>query len=457
MDRISTGIESLNHILSGGFPQGAAVLIAGRPGTGKTILAHQMMFYNASQNKKTIYFTTLSEPLVKVMKFQQEFDFFEINKIQNSVIYYDLGSILRRKGPSQALITVTDLLKKHQPDLVIIDTIKTIADMIVSLTEFREFLLDLSLRLTTWGSTTLLLGEYSEEDIEIRPESAIADGIVYLSGTEEKRQQKRYLRILKMRGTNYAGGENVFTITKSGIEIYPRINPKVSEQKYELFTNRISTGVPSLDEMMRGGIPFGTTTLISGSSGTGKTILALHFALAGLKEHKKVVYVAFEENPTQIIQGALNLGLDLHKYIDQRLLYMKHVSPIELDVDEHVYEIQRLVEEIKADRLIIDSISSFEMGIKDKVKYTDYIWSLTDYFKTRGISVYLTHEIHNNDETSQLTKHGISYIADNMLLLKYLEAGLELKRYMRVVKMRSSSHDTKLREIVIDNNGFMLI
>ena len=456
MDRVSTGIESFDNILSGGFPQGATILIVGRPGTGKTTLAHQTMFYNATLDKKVLYLTTLAEPLVNVMKFQQQFKYFDINKVQDSVIYHDLGSILRKKGPSQALTVITELLKEHQPSLVIVDTIKTIADMILTSTEFREFVLDLSLRLSTWGSTSLLLGEYSEEDIEIRPESAIADGIIYLSGTEEKRRQKRFLRILKMRGTGHQGGENVFTINSNGIEIFPRINPEVSNQAYEQFSSRISSGIVGLDEIMNGGIPMGTTTLVSGASGTGKTILALNFALAGLKENKKVVYVTFEENPAQIIRGASNLGIDLQKYIDEGLLYMKHISPIELDVDEHVYEVQKLVKNTDAKRLIIDSISSFELGLQDKVKYTDYIWSLTDFFKRQGVSVYLTHEMHNSSEISMLTKHGISYVADNLLLLIYKEEGLELKRFLRVVKMRASSHYNGLKEIVIDENGFWL-
>lgn len=201
MDRLSTGIKELDNILQGGFPEGTTILIVGRPGSGKTILAHQIMFHNASPEHKAIYLTTLSEPQVKVMKFQQEFSYFDHHKFQRSVFYRDLGSILRKLGPAQALVLIDELLRKHQPRLMVMDTVKTIAEMIPSQTEFREFLLDLSLRLATWGCTALLLGEYCEEEVELRPESAIADGILYLSGTEERNLQKRYLRILKMRGT----------------------------------------------------------------------------------------------------------------------------------------------------------------------------------------------------------------------------------------------------------------
>lgn len=457
MERVSTGITALDNILDGGFPIGATVLVVGRPGTGKTILAHQIMFHNASSDNKVIYLTTLSEPQVKVMRFQKEFSFFDNSKFQKSVIYHDLGSILRKHGPAQALLIIDELLKKHEPRMMIIDTVKTFADIIPSITEFREFILDLSLRLATWGCTTILLGEYSEEDIEIRPESAIADGVVYLYGTEEKQQQKRYLRILKMRGTNHASGETVFRITQNGIEIFPRINPMVKKQVYNQFDERISTGVAGLDTIMGGGIPRGTTTLVSGSAGIGKTFLALSFALAGFAKAEKAVFVSFEENPAQLVHNCLNMGIDLERYIREGLLHIIHVSPIELDVDEHVYRIQKLVSDIKAQRLVIDSISAFEIGMPDKIKYTDYIWALTDFFKTQGVSVLLTNEMHDSVAASLLTKHGISYVADNLVLLHYKEEGLGIKRFARVVKMRSSSHSTELRELVIDRHGLRIV
>ncbi|HUW64714.1 MAG TPA: ATPase domain-containing protein [Spirochaetia bacterium] len=456
MQKVSTGINALDAILGGGIPEGATVLVVGRPGSGKTIMAQQMMFHNASPENKVIYMTTLAEPQVKVLKFQQEFSYFDRSKFQQAVIYHDLGSALRKGGPSQALAVIDEVLKQHQPRLFILDAMKSLADMMPSPTDYREFLLDLSLRLATWGCTALLLGEYSEEEIEDRAESTIVDGIILLYGTEEKKHQKRYLRILKMRGTGYASGETVFRITEEGINIFPRLHPVVRNQEYIQFTGRISTGVPGLDELMDGGIPRGNTTLVSGSSGTGKTMLALHYGLAGLLAGETTVFVTFEENPSQFVGNAMVLGIDLRPYIESGHLHLIHISPIELEVDEHVFRIQKTVRDTYAGRLIIDSISSFEVGMGDKEKYTDYIWALTDFFKTQGVNVLLTHEMHEVTSVSVLTKHGISFVADNLLLLFYLEQGAEVKRFLRVLKMRGSNHSTLLRELRIGNHGLSL-
>ncbi|MEN6348868.1 MAG: ATPase domain-containing protein [Syntrophomonas sp.] len=456
MERISTGVTALDEILGGGIPQGSTILLAGRPGSGKTILATQMLYHNADGDSKVAYLTTLSEPQVKVLKYQQEFTFFSPEKVQESVVYYDLREPLRRHGPTQALEIIDGLLKTHQPRLLVIDTIKTMSEMIGSLIDTREFILDLTLRTYVWNCTTLLIGEYSEKEIEIRPESAIADGIIYMSGNEERKYQRRYLRILKMRGTRYEAGENIFTISQEGIELFPRLNPVVAGQKYLAPTQRLSTGLFSLDQMMGGGVLAGTATLISGGPGAGKTVLAQHFAYEGLKQGEKVIFITFEEHPAQFLNNAGSLGLNISSFAESGHLYIDHLSPIEVNIDRYVVELLRKVIEIGASRVIIDSISSFEVGMADKVKYTDHIWSLCDNLKTLGVSILLTHETPYGSP-SEATRHGISFIADNLIVLHSNLIDLTERVFLSIVKMRGSSHSHRPAELSIGVDGLQFI
>lgn len=457
MDRITSGIESLDYVLHGGIPAASSVLIVGNPGTGKTILVNQIVFNNASADNKVLYFATMSEPQVKIMKFQQEFSYFDINKFQQSVIYCDLGSVLSKDGTKRALAYIDELLLEYQPKIIVIDTIKTLSDMIQSNLEIRKFMLELSTKLAVWECTTFYLGEYTEKEIEERPESAIVDGIIYLSGTEEKKFQKRFLRILKMRGTGFESGEIFFRITSDGFVLFPRLHSDVSDEIYSRnFSQRLSSGNQNLDKLLGGGIPRSTVTIISGGTGTGKTLMSVNFAFGGLKNGESVVYATFEENPKQLINSALSIGIELAPYLESGKLIIIHVSPVELDLDEHIFLIQTYIRKMKASRLIIDSISSFELGVEDKIKYTDYIWSLTNFLKAEGVTTIMVHEIHESMHVLELTKYGISFVADNLILLQSKEIGLDIKRYIRVVKCRSSYHEMGLKEYRITQDGILI-
>jgi len=317
-------------------------------------------------------------------------------------------------------------------------------------------MLDLSLRLNTWGCTAVFLAEYGEDEIELRPESALVDGIVFLSGMEEKKRQRRFLRINKMRGTPYGGGENAFKITGDGITLYPRLKPDLASRAYaESRKTRISWGLPGIAVLTDGRIPRDSTTLITGGAGTGKTVMALHFVHAGLAAGESALYVSFEEHPAQLMATADSFGLDLAGPAAAGRLEMMHVSPMELDVDEHGAQIQAVAQALDASRVVIDSVSAFELSMADKAKYTDYIWALSDYFRSRGRSLLMTHEMSEHN-VMEFTKHGMSYVADNLVLLRFLETGSELRRSLRIVKMRSSRHTMEVRELRIEGNRLIV-
>ena len=456
MERLKTGIRGLDQVLQGGIPRYSTILIAGSPGSGKTILSQNILFnYNRASGLNVLYLSTISEPQFKVIRFQQEFSFFNSEAFMDTVIYQDIGSIIRTKGIKQTLEIVDELVQQLQPALIAIDSIKAIADMLPSALAFREFISDLNIKLSLWECTVLLVGEYNEEEISRRPESAVVDGIIYLYGAEEKKFQKRYLRILKMRGTSYEAGEHLLKISQEGVNIFPRLNPLFSGsgQTYSHDFQRQSTGVPGLDQMLGGGIPAGTTTLISGETGTGKTLLALSWIVQGARENEPGLFVTYDENPLQLKRNASSFGWRADNFLKRNLLDFFYVSPIELEVDQHIHEIQQKALEMQVGRIVIDSISSFEIGMSDKYKYTDYLWGLTSFFKMQGISLTIITESLYSQGSLELTKHGTSYLADNIIILSYLRDGFETRRLLEVRKMRGSRHLATAREYMISSRG----
>lgn len=454
MKQIVTGVRGLDQVLQGGFPEYSTILLAGKPGTGKTILTQNILFNHASRTgSKVLYITTLSEPQIKVIRHQQEFSFFEPHLFDESVIYREIGSVVMTGGLDAAGVSLENLVKEHQPDMVAIDSIKAISDILVSPAKFREFVANLNLSLPLWGCTVVLVGEYSEEGLQGKPETAMADGIIYLYGMEESKHQKRYLRILKMRGTDFSPGEHSYDISSSGIEVYPRLNPVVARQDYPAGGGRQSSGIHELDRMMRGGIPVGSTTLICGSTGTCKSLLNLGWLVQGGREGEAGLLITFDQSPGEIVRVCEPFGWDLPDLIERGLLEIMHVSPMELNVDRLVYRIQKTVSDRDIRRTSLDSISSFEVGMADKGKYTDYLWSLADWFKASGVSLTMVEETRFGLGLPTVSTRKTSYIADNIIRLGYLQADWGLHRVINVLKMRGSDHEMAMRELVVDGRG----
>ncbi len=220
MRRLASGVPGLDEVLGGGIPEGSSVVIAGTPGTGKTVLAQHMLVASQGQGK-VLYLATMSEPQFKVLRYQQRFAFFDQGRFMASVVFEDVAASMH-KGPQSVVRAVEQAVARHEPRLVVIDSFRAVADLSPSALERRAFVYDLSLRMAIWGCTLALIGEYAEADIEIQPEFAVVDGILYLYGTGEHKVQRRYLRVMKTRGTSTLPGEHALTIDETGVSIHPR-------------------------------------------------------------------------------------------------------------------------------------------------------------------------------------------------------------------------------------------
>ncbi len=454
--KIPTGISGLDHVLSGGIPRLSINIISGAPGSGKTILVQQAMFHNAAPSAKALYLTTLSEPAIKMLHYLQKFSFYDPNKVNTDIIYRDIGEVVRQQSLPEAIDVIINHVQEHKPNIVVIDSFKAIHDMAKDVVEVRKFGYDLAVRLITWNVTTFFIGEYTAHEIETEPIFAIADGIIRLHYQPQGLHYQRFVDVLKMRGEGFFEGFHPLTISSEGLIVYPRIRTPLEIPHRLMSDERVSTGLRTLDDMLEGGLLNSTTTMVAGGAGTGKTLLGLHFITAGIANEEPGVIVTFQENPDQLKSIALSLGWDLRALEERQLLVHLYHSPVELQPDIHAARIREVVERIQARRIFIDSIKDIEISTPDKVRYKDYIYSLVNEFKLMGVTTMLSNEIPELFGPFQLSEYGVSFIADNVILLRYLEQMGRMSRALSILKVRGSQHSKDIREFEITRQGIQI-
>ena len=453
--RIQSGNPQADSILGGGFPANSINIVMGQPGTGKTIFAEQLLFANATGDRPLLYVTTLSEPLNKVVSYVQRFTFFDADKLGTQVQYEDLGAELAQKGPAALTEWLREAIKTRSPKIIVIDSFRAIHDLAMRQDDMRRFISEFAGILSAYDVTAFLLGEYAPRDIERFPEFAVADSIIELARQPMSTRDERYLRVIKLRGSSYHEGQHAFRITGAGLEIYPRlITPRVPEN-YESLTKRLTTGVPGLDKILGGGLFVGSTTLLVGSTGSGKTTMSLQFALEGIKHGDKVLYVNFQENPAQLRRAIANLSGDADS-AQKKGLRLLYASPVELQIDSIVVEIFDAIEHKGVRRLVIDALGDLASAASDAQRLHDYLYSLIQHFSVRGVTTLLTLESGEAITTYvPLAEQRFSYMSDNLI---HLGAGgmKTQQRTLHVVKMRGSAHEREPRDFEITGKGLRL-
>lgn len=450
-DRIQTGNPQADGILGGGFPSNSINIVMGQPGTGKTIFAEQILFHNATRERPALYATTLSEPMSKVVTYVQRFSFFQPDRLGTDIQYEDLGAALSEQGPDALIAWLDDAIKTRSPKIIVVDSFRAIHDLAMSSDDLRRFISRFAGLLSAYDVTAFLLGEYTQEDIRKYPEFAVADAIVELARETLGTRDERYLRVLKLRGSGYREGQHAFRITRAGLELYPRlVAPRIPEE-YEQLTDRLSTGVPGLDKVMGGGLFTGSTSLIVGMTGTGKTTLALQFAIAGVKRGEKALYVNFQENPAQLRRAIAGLGHD-PKTLEKKGLRLLYASPVELQIDSIVVEIFEAIRTGEIERLVIDAVGDLAAAASDRQRLHEYLYSLIQHFAARDVTTMLIESGEGFTGGAWEQEQRFSYMSDNVLFLSWSHSEVT-QRTLRIVKMRGSNHEHAIREFEIGAKG----
>jgi len=455
MDLSASGDNALDTILGGGFPVRSVNVVAGAPGSGKTLFTLQMLFALARRGQKCLYFTTLSEPALKLVRYIQGFSFFDAALLESRIRFLDLSTTLRAKGVEDAVAELTAHVEEEEPAFVVIDSFKALGELIPNPVLHRTLVHDLAVQMAAWGSTTFLVGEYTEGDITAFPEFAIADGIVVLENRHADLTAVRGLEIRKLRGMNYITGRHFFDITPQGLAFHPRVRAPDRLGEADL-SDRVPFGISGLDELVDGGAPRGSTTVVQGGTGTGKTLLGLQFLVEGARRGERGVLVSLEETSSELRAIAGGFGFDLRALEESKLLVMRYESPVELSTDRFLNMIREEVAATGAKRVVLDSLTSMALGVPSERRLKELVYATTKHLRALGATVVMTMEIPDLLGSALITGHGISFAADNLIQLRYVEAGGRLSRALIVIKVRGVKHSTELRALDIGSSGMCI-
>ncbi|MDZ4830833.1 MAG: ATPase domain-containing protein [Phycisphaerae bacterium] len=461
--QLKTGVPGLDEVLGGGLPEFSFNIIAGSPGCGKTTLAHQIMFANATAKKPAIYFTVLGEPAIKMLRYQQQFSFFDQSKMKKAIRFVNLSDLVLEKNLDEVLAEIVRQVEAISPSVVVVDSFRTAVRKATSATgggevELQGFVQRLALHLTSWQATTFLIGEYMEAEIRDNPVFTVADGLFWLYQSVERNSIVRKMQVIKLRGQESVPGLHTFRITSDGVQVFPRTYGLTGTVDTKKGKRRLSTGVVELDEMLSGGIPSGNSLLISGPSGGGKSILAAHFLAEGLRIDEAGVAAVFEERPDEYVARAGKLGLNLAAGRKRGALEVIYLRPLDLSVDETVHEIVAAVERTGAKRLVIDSLAGFEMALAPafRTDFRESLYRMIVALTRLGVTIISTVEVEEDFTSLGLSNFTISFLADDIIRLRYVSLDGQLRRMLMVVKMRGGKHSTDMREYEITNKGFKI-
>lgn len=460
--QLPSGVQGLDLILGGGVPEGSLNLVAGAPGAGKTTLAHQFVFENATPERPALFFTILGEPAAKMLRHQQQYTFFDSEKVGESIHFVNLSDVVIERGLEGALERIIEEVENTDAGVVVVDSFRSLAQTVRAgsdaPSEPRGVLQRLAMHLTAWQVTSFLVGEYEEADKTGNPIFTIADTIVWLEQVTDNNSVVRKLQVVKVRGQAPMPGLHTYRITDAGLQVFPRLSLAVDEHERETPSGRATTGVAGLDEMMDGGIPTGDSVLVAGPSGSGKSVLATQFIAEGGNHGEAGVLVVFEEHPKEYLHRAEGLGFGLDAMSEAGTLEALYLRPLDLSPDETLYEIREAVKRVGARRVVIDSMSGFELALAPtfRADFRESLYRLVGALTGVGITVLTTMEVTQGQDELRFTPNVISFLADDLISLRYVEVERELKKVVAVVKMRGSQHSKAYREYEITERGFVV-
>ena len=465
--QLPTGVPGLDQILGGGLPEFSFNLIAGAPGAGKTTLAQQLMFALASPERPGVYFTVVGEPPLKMLRYQQQFSFFDIARVNQSIRYVNLSQDVVSGTLEKLLGRIVQEVEATSPGVVIVDSFRTVAQAAEraqnDALDLQHFVQQLAVRLTSWEATTFLIGEYQPSEAARNPVFTVADGVLWLDQNLDRNSIVRKMQVMKMRGQAPIPGLHTFRITGDGVQVFPRVIVEPEKPRLEAAgtkrtpRKRLSIGVKELDDMLGGGIPIGYSVLLAGPSGSGKSVLATQFISEGARQDEPGIIAVFEKRPNEYSKDDPG-GLQFEQFVKDGRVGIIHSRPLDLSIDEMLSEIIQAIDRHQARRVVIDSLSGFELALAPTFRedFRESLYRMVTVLTGMGITMMMTAEVEDSYTALRFSPHGTAFLTDAIIMQRYIAFKGQLQRIMAVVKVRGSAHSKDIRAFEITEEGIVM-
>lgn len=461
-NKAATGINGLDDILSGGLERGHVYLLEGEPGAGKTTVALQFLLAGAAAGESCLYITmseTESELRLGATSHGWELgsgiNVFELvppetllDEEQHQSLLYssdlELGEATRQ---------IFEVVERVKPSRVVLDSLSEIRLLAQSSLRYRRQILAIKHYFTKHAATVLMLDDLTSEAAD-KTVHSVAHGVIRLEELAPAYgAERRRIRILKYRGQRYRGGYHDFTITTGGVNVFPRLVASEHRSKFE--RRQLSTGIAAFDGLLGGGIESGSSTLILGPAGTGKSLIAIIFAMAAIARGEKAALFAFDEELGLLYDRMIGLGFDLAAAVAKDHLVIEQVDAAELSPGEFAHRVRRIVDRSAIKTVIIDSLNGYQAAMPEENSLILHMHELLQYLNRQGANTFMTVAQHGLVGDME-TPVDVTYLADTVILLRYFEALGHVRRAASVIKKRTGPHETTLREFSIGKGGLTI-
>jgi circadian clock protein KaiC len=458
--RLQTGIPGLDRVLGGGLPPRGVYMVEGPPGSGKTILGNQLCYHHAEQGSPAVYLTLLSESHTQMFAHLRGLQFFRADLVAERVHYVSGFKALENEGLNGLSRMIREALIARRATLLVLDGLVSASESSTSSRDYKKFLHELQILAAMTECTVVLLSS-TDYSSSTRPEHTMVDGIIELSEDRNDLRSLRHLRVRKLRGTDPVRGRHTLVISDAGISVRARIEAELLRLREDAplvpGTQRIDFGIARLDDMLAGGLPAHSNTMLIGPSGSGKTILGLQFLAAGAKKGELGVYFGFYERPQALLLKADRVGLGLSPLHERGLIHLFWEPFGEGSIDILGDRLLSVIREHRPARLFLDGMQGFQQAVDTPERVGGFFSALADDLEARNVTTLYTVEspdLFGPVITSPV--RGLSAVTHNIILLRYTELDATICRLISVLKLRDGAHDTAIRELRVTESGVVI-